>query len=126
MAYNVLSRPSLKNNYDSMSPEQRRDFDFFRSQPPPEETFRSVLLGALNELLDGDLEVVRNFLSGCLLSPISNVRLSNCKKGATSTLNSSLHLGEEGIESVLMTLHSIRQRALSKGLRCSTGSADLL
>ena len=126
MAYNVLSRPSLKNNYDSMSQEQRRDFDFFRSQPPPEETFRSVLLGALNEFLDGDLEVVRNFLSGCLLSPISSVGLSDCTKGATSTLNSSLKLGEEGIESVLMTLHSIRQRALSKGLRCSTESADSL
>ena len=77
MAYNVLSLPSLKNNYDSMSPEQRKNFDFFRSQPPPEETFRSVLLGVLNEFLDGDLEVVRNFLSRCLSSPISNVGLSD-------------------------------------------------
>ena len=72
MAYSVLSLPSLKNNYDSMSPEQRRNFDFFRSQPPPEETFRSVLLGVLNEFLDGDLEVVRNFLSGCISSPVSS------------------------------------------------------
>jgi len=71
MAYNVLSLPSLKNNYDSMSPAQRKNFDFFRAQPPPEETFRSVLLGVLNEFLDGDLEVVRNFLSGWLPSPIS-------------------------------------------------------
>ena len=60
-----------------MSEEQRRSFDFFRSQPPPEETFRSVLLGVLNEFLDGDLEVVRSFLSGCLSSPISNVGLSD-------------------------------------------------
>jgi hypothetical protein len=68
MAYNVLSQQTLRNNYDSMSQEQRRNFDFFRSQPPPEETFRSVLLGVLNEFLDGDLEIVRNFLSGCLAS----------------------------------------------------------
>ena len=46
-----------------MSPEQRKNFDFFRSQPPPEETFISALLGVLNEFLDGDLEVVRSFLS---------------------------------------------------------------
>lgn len=37
-------------------------------------------------------------------------------KVAINTFNSSLQLGEEGIESVLMTLHSIRQRALSKDL----------
>jgi hypothetical protein len=80
MAYNVLSQPSLKNNYDSMSPEQRRNFDFFRSQPPPEETFRSVLVGVLNEFLDGDLEVVRNFLSGCLASSISSVEASNAAR----------------------------------------------
>lgn len=60
----MLSQPNQKNNYDSMSSEQLKEFDFFRTQPPPEETFRSVLLGALNEFLDGDLEVIRNFLSG--------------------------------------------------------------
>jgi hypothetical protein len=75
MAYNVLSQPTLKNNYDSMSNEQRRDFDFFRPQPPPEETFRSALLGVLNEFLDGDLEVVRNFLSRHHSSP--SAELSN-------------------------------------------------
>ena len=63
IAYNVLSQPSLKDNYDSMSAEQRRKFDFFRSQPPPEETLRGVLVGVLNEFLEGDLEVVRKFLS---------------------------------------------------------------
>jgi len=77
MAYNVLSQPSLKNNYDCMSQEQRRNFDFFRSQPPPEETFKGVLVGVLNEFLDGDLEVVRNFLSGCLACSISSAELSN-------------------------------------------------
>ena len=80
MAYNVLSQPSLKNNYDCMSQEQRRNFDFFRSQPPPEETFKSVLVGALNEFLDGDLEVVRTFLSGCLATSISSVELSNAAR----------------------------------------------
>lgn len=68
MAYNVLSQQTLRNNYDSMSQEQRKNFDFFRSQPPPEETFRGVLLGVFNEFLDGDLEIVRNFLSGYLAS----------------------------------------------------------
>lgn len=68
MAYNVLSQQTLRNNYDSMSQEQRQNFDFFRSQPHPEETFRSVLLGVFNEFLDGDLEIVRNFLSGYLAS----------------------------------------------------------
>ena len=52
-----------------MPPEQRKNFDSFRSQSPAEETFRSVLLGVLNEFLDGDLEVVRNFLSGYLSPP---------------------------------------------------------
>jgi curved DNA-binding protein CbpA len=77
MAYNVLSQPTLRNNYDSMSQEQRKNFDFFRSEPPPEETFKSVLLGVLNEFLDGDLEVVRNFLSGCPPSPISSAEISS-------------------------------------------------
>lgn len=95
MAYNVLSQPTLKNNYDSMPQEERRNFDPSRSQPPPEETFRSVLLGAFNDFLDGDLEDVRSFLR------------------TTNNLNSSLKLGEEGIESFLMTLQSIRQRALT-------------
>ena len=74
-----------------MSQEQRRNFDFFRSQPPPEETFKSVLVGALNEFLDGDLEVVRNFLSGCLasISSISSFELSDAtRKGQQA---SSIH-----------------------------------
>lgn len=82
MAYDVLSQPNSKNNYDCMSQEQRRNFDFFRSQPPPEETFRSALLGVLNEFLDGDLEVVRNFLSRVSPLSISDVELPNkARKG---------------------------------------------
>lgn len=82
MAYDVLSQPNLKSNYDGMSQEQRRNFDFFRSQPPPEETFRSVLLGVLNEFLDGDLEVVRNFLSRVSPLSISGVELPDiARKG---------------------------------------------
>jgi hypothetical protein len=88
MAYNVLSRLSSKTNYDSMSPEQQRDFDFFRSQPPPEETFRSALLGVLNQFLDGDLEVVRSFLSGCLSHPISAVELSDAAQRGNKHIQS--------------------------------------
>ena len=76
MAYNVLSQQASRHNYDSLSQEQRKNFDFFRSQPPPEETFMTVLLGVLNEFLDGDLEIVRNFLSGCLTSR-RDLKLSN-------------------------------------------------
>ena len=58
-----------------MPQEQRRDFDSFCSQPPPEETFRSVLLGVLNEFLYGDLEIVRNLLSEHLSFPVNHVEL---------------------------------------------------
>lgn len=36
--------------------------------------------------------------------------------GAVNDLNPSLRLGDEGIDSVLLTLESIRQRALSESL----------
>jgi hypothetical protein len=65
-----------------MPPEQRKNFDSFRSQSPAEETFRSVLLGVLNEFLDGDLEVVRNFLSGYLSpSPVVSKFLMSHGRG---------------------------------------------
>ncbi|KAI0833725.1 DnaJ-domain-containing protein [Trametes gibbosa] len=95
VAYDILSKPSSKRLYDSRS--QQAPFDFFatRSFPQAEETFRSVVIGVFNDLLDGDLEMVRTLLS------------------AVNAMNPSLQLGEEGINSVLMTLQAIRARALT-------------
>ncbi|KAI0636190.1 DnaJ-domain-containing protein [Trametes polyzona] len=95
VAYDILSKPSSKRLYDARS--QQAPFDFFasRSFPQAEETFRSVVIGVFNDLLDGDLEMVRTLLS------------------AVNSMNPSLQLGEEGINSVLMTLQSIRARALT-------------
>ncbi|KAI0366321.1 DnaJ-domain-containing protein [Pilatotrama ljubarskyi] len=95
VAYDILSKPSSKRLYDARS--QQAPFDFFasRSFPQAEETFRSVVIGVFNDLLDGDLEMVRTLLS------------------AVNNMNPSLQLGEEGINSVLMTLQAIRTRALT-------------
>ncbi|KAI9066112.1 DnaJ-domain-containing protein [Trametes sanguinea] len=95
VAYDILSKPSSKRMYDSRS--QQAPFDFFasRSFPQAEETFRSVVIGVFNDLLDGDLEMVRTLLC------------------AVNNMNPSLQLGEEGINSVLMTLQAIRTRALT-------------
>ncbi|KAI9001539.1 DnaJ-domain-containing protein, partial [Trametes punicea] len=95
VAYDILSKPSSKRMYDSRP--QQAPFDFFasRSFPQAEETFRSVVIGVFNDLLDGDLEMVRTLLS------------------AVNNMNPSLQLGEEGINSVLMTLQAIRDRALT-------------
>ncbi|KAI0774986.1 hypothetical protein BD413DRAFT_689403 [Trametes elegans] len=95
VAYDILSKPSSKRLYDSRS--QQAPFDFFasRSFPQAEETFRSVVIGVFNDLLDGDLEMVRTLLS------------------AVNNMNPSLQLGEEGINSVLMTLQAVRTRALT-------------
>ncbi|KAH9902555.1 DnaJ-domain-containing protein [Cubamyces lactineus] len=95
VAYDILSKPSSKRSYDSRS--QHAPFDFFasRSFPQAEETFRSVVIGVFNDLLDGDLEMVRTLLC------------------AVNNMNPSLQLGEDGINSVLVTLQAIRTRALT-------------
>jgi len=70
VAYEVLSKPHLKRLYDNRSPQSH--FDVFATRPTghAEETFRGVILGAFNDFLDGDLEVIRTFLSefSCLSS----------------------------------------------------------
>lgn len=114
MAYDILSKPNSKRLYDSRS--QQAPFDFFasRSFPQAEETFRSVVIGVFNDLLDGDLEMVRTLL--CELNRTKNSRpqlLISVHPGAVNSMNPSLQLGEEGINSVLMTLQAIRTRALS-------------
>lgn len=117
VAYDILSKPNSKRLYDSRS--QQAPFDFFasRSFPQAEETFRSVVIGVFNDLLDGDLEMVRTLL--CELNSTKNSRprsLISVHPGAVNSMNPSLQLGEEGINSVLMTLQAIRTRALSMSL----------
>ncbi|RPD61003.1 DnaJ-domain-containing protein [Lentinus tigrinus ALCF2SS1-7] len=94
VAYDILSKPSSKRMYDSRSTQA--PFDFFASRSfQAEETFRGVVIGVINDMLDGDLEMVRTLLF------------------AVNNMNPSLQLGEEGINSVLMTIEAIRTRALT-------------
>ena len=62
VAYDVLSKPSSKRLYDSQPPQS---YDIFATRPsvPPQETFRGVIIGVFNDLLDGDLDMVRSLLS---------------------------------------------------------------
>ncbi|KAF9007650.1 hypothetical protein BDQ17DRAFT_1238128 [Cyathus striatus] len=95
VAYDVLSKPPSKKLYDSRSPSCT--FDVFAARPMghADETFRSVVLGVFNDFLDGDLEVIRTLLK------------------AINDINPSIKLGEDGINSVLVTLEAIRERALT-------------
>lgn len=95
VAYDILSKPASKRLYDSRSPKS--SFDVFAARPKDyaEETFRGVVLGAFNDFLDGDLEVIRTLLH------------------AVNNMNPSIKLGEDGIDSVLVTLQAIRARALT-------------
>ncbi|KAF8240701.1 DnaJ-domain-containing protein [Tricholoma matsutake] len=94
VAYDILSKPSSKRLYDNHSPST---FDVFAARPSghAEETFRSVLLGVLNDFLDGDLEFIKTLLK------------------AINDISPSIKLGEDGINSVLTTLQAIRERALT-------------
>ncbi|KZT73481.1 DnaJ-domain-containing protein [Daedalea quercina L-15889] len=94
VAYDVLSKPSSKRLYDSQPPQS---YDIFASRPttPAQDTFRSVVIGVFNDLLDGDLDMVRSLLR------------------TVNDLNPALRLGEEGINSVLLSLQAIRERALT-------------
>ncbi|KAJ2934677.1 hypothetical protein H1R20_g2424, partial [Candolleomyces eurysporus] len=113
VAYNVLSTPHLRKRYDDhrasrgsglgSSPSgdnPNAEFDVFASGRPSgfaEDTLRSVILGVFNDFLDnGDLEVIRNMLK------------------ALNEMNPGVRIGDEGIKSVLSTLHAIRERALSE------------
>ncbi|KAF8962702.1 hypothetical protein BDZ97DRAFT_1939710 [Flammula alnicola] len=95
VAYDVLSKPNMKRLYDTRPPSS--NFDVFATRPMghADETFRGVVLGVFNDFLDGDLEVIRTLLT------------------AINDINPSIKLGEEGINSVLVTLQSIRERALT-------------
>ncbi|KAJ4479967.1 hypothetical protein J3R30DRAFT_3669743 [Lentinula aciculospora] len=95
VAYDILSKPQSRRLYDCRSPYAK--YDVFATRPTghAEETFQSVVIGVFNDFLDGDLEVIRTLLK------------------AISDFNPSLTLGDDGINSVLTILHTIRERALT-------------
>ncbi len=66
VAYDILSKPSSKRMYDSRSATAPFDFFASRTFPQAEETFRGVVIGVINDMLDGDLEMVRTLLCKCL------------------------------------------------------------
>ncbi|KAI0067362.1 DnaJ-domain-containing protein [Artomyces pyxidatus] len=91
VAYNVLSNPASRRLYDSHPGAQ----DFTTTSVRAEETLRSVVIGVFNDFLDGDLEMVRTLLRGI------------------NDLNPSLRVSDEGINSILLTLQSLRERILT-------------
>lgn len=81
-----------------------------------EETLRTVVVGIFNDFLDGDLEMVRTLLRR--FSSIAAVRQVNDIPiprllGGINDLSPSLRLGDEGIDSILLTLQGLRDRVLS-------------
>ncbi|THH21254.1 hypothetical protein EW146_g242 [Bondarzewia mesenterica] len=95
VAYDVLSCPASKRVYDSHPDAHEFSNTGANSSMRAEETLRSVVIGVFNDFLDGDMEMVHTLLR------------------AMNDINPSLRLGEEGIESVLLTLQAIRERALT-------------
>lgn len=96
VAYDVLSNPSSKRTYDSRPAHSHPKYDFFaQSSPHADETLKGVLLSVFSEFLDGDLEMIRTLLR------------------AIGDLNPSLELGDDGVNSVLSVLLSVRKRVLT-------------
>lgn len=96
VAYNVLSNPSSKRTYDSRPVHSHSKYDFFaQSSPHADETLKGVLLSVFSEFLEGDFEMIRTLLR------------------AIGDLNPSLQLGDDGINSVLSVLLSVRERVLT-------------
>lgn len=96
VAYNVLSSPSSKHTYDSRPAHSYPKYDFFSQSPPhADETLKGVLLSVFSEFLEGDLEMMRTLLR------------------AIGDLNPSLELGDDGVNSVLSVLLSVRERILT-------------
>jgi hypothetical protein len=62
VAYNVLSDPASKRVYDSHPASHEFSSNMPGATMRAEETLRTVIVGILNDFLDGDLEVVRTLL----------------------------------------------------------------
>lgn len=95
VAYNVLSDPASKRVYDSHPASHEFSSNMPGATMRAEETLRTVIVGILNDFLDGDLEMVRTLLRGI------------------NDLSPSLRLGDEGIDSILLTLQGLRDRVLT-------------
>ncbi|KIP11069.1 hypothetical protein PHLGIDRAFT_18148 [Phlebiopsis gigantea 11061_1 CR5-6] len=95
VAYDILSTPASKRVYDAKAAKAPFDFFSARAYSRAEDTFRDVVLGVFTDFLEGDLETVRVLLR------------------AMNDLNPSLSLSDEGVDTILRSLHSIRDRALT-------------
>jgi len=62
VAYNILSDPASKRVYDSHPASQEFSNNMPGATMRAEETLRTVIVGILNDFLDGDLEMVRTLL----------------------------------------------------------------
>jgi len=62
VAYNVLSDPSSKRIYDSHPASHEFSSNMPGATMRAEETLRTVIIGILNDFLDGDIEMVRTLL----------------------------------------------------------------
>ncbi|KAF7327602.1 Protein CAJ1 [Mycena kentingensis (nom. inval.)] len=93
VAYSVLQHPASRRSYDSRSAK----YDVFAAHPThmAQETFRGIIVGVLDDFLEGDLERIRPLLK------------------AVNDINPSLSMGEDGINSILNSLQRIRERALT-------------
>jgi hypothetical protein len=82
-----------------------------------EETLRTVVIGVFNDFLDGDLEMVRTLLRESFPSVLAcRAMTSFTCLGGINDLSPSLRLGDEGIDSILLTLQGLRDRVLSMSI----------
>ncbi|KAF7312154.1 J domain-containing protein [Mycena indigotica] len=98
VAYSILQNPTSRRSYDMRSPK----YDVFSTHSSghmAQETFRGIIMGVLDDFLEGDLEMIRTLLR------------------AVNDINPSLSMGDEGINSILNSLQRLRERALSPGCR---------
>jgi hypothetical protein len=79
-----------------------------------EETLRSVVIGIFNDFLDGDLEMVRTLLRKSFsIRVVAEWTTYFTCLGGINDLSPSLRLGDEGIDTILLTLQGLRDRVLS-------------